>query len=208
MRIHILALNGAFDTGLAAVLDAFGTANALAEMTGVSSLRFQIKVMGLRKSITTARGLSMPVIAAARAQTPDAVVMPAILHMNPESLVPALASSEVREAGAVLRKWSGRGALTATACIGTFVLAEATLLDGEEATTTWWLAPLFRQRYPKVRLDESQMIVKSGKFVTAGAALSHMDLALWLIRRKSPKLAALTANYLVVDSRPSQSAYA
>ena len=30
MRIHILALNGVFDTGLAAVLDAFGTANALA----------------------------------------------------------------------------------------------------------------------------------------------------------------------------------
>jgi len=27
MRIHILALNGVFDTGLAAVLDAFSTAN-------------------------------------------------------------------------------------------------------------------------------------------------------------------------------------
>jgi hypothetical protein len=67
MRIHILALNGVFDTGLAAVLDAFGTANALAEMTGISSLRFQIKVVGLHKSIITARGLSVPVIAAARA---------------------------------------------------------------------------------------------------------------------------------------------
>jgi transcriptional regulator GlxA family with amidase domain len=51
------------------------------------------------------------------------------------------------------------------------------------------------------------MIVKSGSFVTAGAALSHMDLALWIIRQKSPRLAALTAKYLVVDSRPSQSAY-
>jgi len=37
---------------------------------------------------------------------------------------------------------------------------------------------------------------KSGRFVPAGAALSHMDLALWLSRQKSPKLAALTANYL------------
>ena len=63
---------------------------------------------------------------------------------------------------------------------------------------------------PKVSegaLDESRMIVRSGRFVTAGAALSHMDLALWLIRQKSPRLAALTAKYLVVDSRPSQSAY-
>ena len=207
MRIHILALNGVFDTGLSAVLDAFGTANALAEMTGVSSLRFQMKVVGLRKSITTARGLSVPVIAAARVQTPDAVVMPAILHMRPEPLVQALAGSEVREAGAVLRKWAERGALTATACIGTFVLAESALLDGEEATTTWWLSPLFRQRYPRVRLDESRIIVQSNAVVTAGAALSHLDLALTLIRRASPELANLTARYLVVDVRTSQSIY-
>jgi transcriptional regulator GlxA family with amidase domain len=207
MRIHILALNGVFDTGLAAVLDAFGTANALAEMTGISSLRFRMKVVGLHKSITTAHGLSMPVIAAARAQTPDAVVMPAILHMKQEPLLRALAGSEVRAAGAVLRKWSARGALTATACIGTFVLAEAALLDGEDATTTWWLAPLFRQRYPRVRLDESRIIVQSNAVVTAGAALSHLDLALALIRRASPELANLTARYLVVDARTSQSIY-
>jgi transcriptional regulator GlxA family with amidase domain len=207
VRIHILVLNGVFDTGLAAVLDAFGTANALAEMSGISSLRFQTKVVGLHKRITTARGLSMPVIAAARAQTPDAVVMPAILHLRPGPLVQALAGSEVREAGAVLRKWAERGALTATACVGTFVLAEAALLDGEEATTTWWLSPLFRQRYPRVRLDESRIIVQSNAVVTAGAALSHLDLALALIRRASPELANLTARYLVVDQRTSQSIY-
>jgi transcriptional regulator GlxA family with amidase domain len=91
--------------------------------------------------------------------------------------------------------------------VGTFVVAESGLLDHQESTTTWWLAPLFRQRYPKVHLDESRIIIKSGKFVTAGVALSHMDLALWLIRQKSPRLVALTAKYLVVDSRPSQSAY-
>ena len=208
MRIHILALNGVFETGLSAVLDAFGTANTLAQMSGVSSLRFQLKVVGLHKSITTARGLSLPVMAAARAPTPDAVVMPAIFHMRPAPLVQALAGSEVSEAGAVLRKWAGRGALTATACIGTFVLAEAALLDGEEATTTWWLSPLFRQRYPRVRLDESRIIVQSNAVVTAGAALSHLDLALALIRRASPELANLTARYLVVDERTSQSIYA
>ena len=208
MRIHILALNGVFDTGLAAVLDAFGTANTLAEMTGISSLRFQMKIVGLHKRIITTRGLSMPVVAAARAPTPDAVVMPALLYMRPAPLVRALAGREVREAGAVLRKWSARGALTATACIGTFVLAEAALLDGEEATTTWWLSPLFRQRYPRVRLDESRILVQSNAVVTAGAALSHLDLALALIRRASPELADLTARYLVVDERTSQSIYA
>jgi len=207
MRIHVLALNGVFDTGLSAVLDAFGMANWLAEMTGTSSLRFQVRVVGLRKTITTARGLSVPVTAAMRAPMPDAVVMPAISQLTPEPLLRALAGSEVREAGALLRKWSGRGALSAAACVGTFVLAESALLDGEEATTTWWLAPLFRQRYPRVRLDESRIVVQSNAFVTAGAALSHMDLALALIRRASPELASLTAKYLAVDTRTSQAVY-
>ena len=207
MRIHILVLNGVFDTGLTAVLDAFGMANALAEMTGIHSLRFQTKLVGVRKGVTTACGLGVPVTAAAGSQTPDAVVLPALLHMGPESLVKALTSSEVREAGTVLRKWSERGALIASACVGTFVLAEAGLLDGEEATTTWWLSPLFRQRYPRVRLDESRVIVQSNAVVTAGAALSHLDLALTLIRRASPELANLTARYMVVDVRTSQSIY-
>jgi transcriptional regulator GlxA family with amidase domain len=207
MRIHVLALDGVFDTGLATVLDAFGTANALAEMTGISSLRFQTKAVGLRKTVTTAQGLSMPVAVAACAQTPHVVVTPAINRITPEPLVQALAGSDVREAGAVLRKWSGRGALTAAACVGTFVLAEAALLDGEEATTTWWLAPLFRQRYPRVRLDETRLIVQSNAMVTAGAALGHLDLALTLIRRASPELASLTAKYLVADTRTSQALY-
>jgi transcriptional regulator GlxA family with amidase domain len=207
MHIHVLALNGVLDTGLAAVLDAFSIANALSEMTGISSLRFETKLVGLRKTVTTAQGLSVPVTAAVRAKTPDAVVMPAINQIMPEPLVRALASGEVREAGAVLRKWSGRGALTAAACAGTFVLAEAALLDGEEATTTWWLAPLFRQRYPRVRLVETRLIVQSNAVVTAGAALSHLDLALTLIRRASPELASLTAKYLVADARTSQAAY-
>src|SRR5580692_1474497 len=207
MRIHILALNGVFDTGLAAVLDAFDTANALARMSDIPPLPFQTKVVGLRKTVTTAQGLSVPVTSATRAQTPDAVVMPAINRIMPEVLVKALADGEVREAGAVLRKWSGRGALTAAACVGTFVLAEAALLNDEEATTTWWLAPLFRQRYPQVRLVETRLIVQSNAVVTAGAALGHLDLALTLIRRASPELASITAKYLVADARTSQAAY-
>ncbi len=43
--------------------------------------------------------------------------------------------------------------------------------------------------------------------MTAGAALSDLDLALTLIRRASPDLANLTARYLVADVRTSQSIY-
>jgi transcriptional regulator GlxA family with amidase domain len=208
MRIHVFALNNAFDTGLATVLDAFSTANELAELTGISSLRFEVTIAGIRRTVTTAQKLRLKVVPASTLGAPDCVVVPAIGYKTPEPLVAALAGKEVQEAGRTLRRWAAGKPLIATACVGTFVLAESSLLDGEMATTTWWLAPLFRQRYPQVQLDDSRIIVASNRIVTAGAALSHLDLALSLIRRASPELAALTAKYLVVDSRSSQSIYA
>jgi transcriptional regulator GlxA family with amidase domain len=207
MRVNVLVLDGVFDLGLSAVLDAFQTANELACVSELAGPRFEVKIVGVRKAVKTSQGLSVPVDPTGW-RSPDCVVVPAIGFKMPGPLENALARPDIPDAGDVLRQWARRGATMTAACIGTFVMAESGLLDRHRATTTWWLAPLFRKRYPQVLLDESNMIVKSGKVVTAGAALSHMDLALWLVRGVSPTLAALTAKYLIVDSRPSQSAYA
>lgn len=207
MRVDVLALDSVFDLGLSAVLDAFQTANEVMEMAGLDLPRFEVRVVGVRKAVRTSQGLRVPVQPIGK-KTPDCVVVPAIGFKMPEPLEAALGRSDVRDATLALRQWSRRGPMMTAACIGTFVMAESGLLDHQHATTTWWLAPLFRRRYPDVLLDESNMIVRSGRFVTAGAALSHMDLALWLVRGVSPELASLTAKYLIVDSRPSQSAYA
>ena len=207
MRISVLALDGVFDLGLSAVLDALQTANELIELSDMAVPRFDVRIVGVRKKVGTSQGLRVPVHAPS-AKAPDCVVVPAIGFKMPAPLEAALTRPDIADAAALLRRWADRGSMVAAACIGTFVVAESGLLDGQHATTTWWLAPLFRKRYPNVSLDESNMVVKSGRFVTAGAALSHIDLALWLVRGVSPELAALTAKYLIVDTRPSQSAYA
>jgi transcriptional regulator GlxA family with amidase domain len=207
MRIDVLALDGVFDLGLSAVLDAFQTANELIEVSGLTAPRFEVRIVGLRKIVKTSQGLNVPVKRVAT-RAPDCVVVPAIGFKMPGPLEAALARPDIRDASAALQHWARHGATMAAACIGTFVMAESGLLDHHHATTTWWLAPMFRKRYPHVLLDESNMIVKSGRYLTAGAALSHMDLALWLVRGVSPQLASLTAKYLIVDSRPAQSVYA
>jgi transcriptional regulator GlxA family with amidase domain len=208
MRIIVLTLNSVFDTGLAAVLDAFATANDLALAQGLKSVAFDVSVVGLRSRVRTNQGFTVPVSPARRRARADWVIVPAIGQRTPEPLAAALATPEKRAAAHLLRQWADDGARVAAACIGTFIAAESGVLDGEAATTTWWLAPFFRQRYPRVHLDDSRMLVRSGRVLTAGAALSHMDMALWLIRQASPSLAETTARYLIVDSRPSQSAYA
>jgi transcriptional regulator GlxA family with amidase domain len=207
-KITVLALNGVFDTGLAAVLDAFATANELARAHGLASVAFDVGLVGMSDEVRTNQGFTIRVSPGRLCTPGDWVVVPAIGARAPDPLVAALARPEARSATRLLRRWADSGARVAAACIGTFVAAEAGVLDGETATTTWWLAPFFRQRYPQVHLDDSCMLVASGRVLTAGAALGHMDMALWLIRQVSPLIAETTARYLIVDSRPSQSAYA
>ncbi len=207
MRIAILALEGMFDTGLTAVLDALTTANTLAQSTGMPTPGFDVTLMGVRPQVRTALGLQVPVREIGDAPLPDWVIVPALADIVAERLLPTLGRDDVVDALGALRRWHAAGARLAAACTGTFVLAESGLLTGCEATTTWWLSPVFRQRYPDVLLDAHRLVVPSGQMVTAGAALSHLDLALWLIRNNSPELAALVAKYLVFDTRLSQSGY-
>jgi transcriptional regulator GlxA family with amidase domain len=206
MRIWILALDDLFDTGLASVLDTFGFADHLAAELGGGAPRFHVRTVGLRRRVRTHRGLIVAT-EPLRGPRPDALLVPALYAEAPAGLDDALARSDVADACAALIDEARAGVTLTAACTGTFVLAQSTLLDGRRATTTWWLAPAFRERFPRVQLDESRMIVDEKTAVTAGAALAHVDLALWLVRQLSPTLAGLTARFLTVDARPSQAPF-
>jgi transcriptional regulator GlxA family with amidase domain len=205
MQICVLVLDGVFDTGLATVLDTLQTANELAQGKRAGS-GLRVTVAGVRRRAKTQQGWQVPLAALPRAR-PDVVIVPALGAKTPSELEPALRRRDVDDVGAALRTWSRAGTRVAAACTGTFVVANAGILDGRRATTTWWLAPYFRERYPNVTLEDSQMIVDSRNVVTAGAALAHIDLALWLVRQRSPALARRAAHFLAFDGRPSQAAY-
>jgi transcriptional regulator GlxA family with amidase domain len=207
MRLHLLVLDGVFDLGLAALTDTLSTANELAGTLPDAPAPIEMTLVGVRRRVRTAQGLTVPVVPVASVRRPDVVLVPALGAKMPDALALRLAHADVRDAGAVLQRWVGAGAAAGAACTGTFVLAESTLLDGQRATTSWWLAPMFRQRYPRVTLDESRMLVNSVGFTTAGAALAHLDLALNVVRGRSPALAALAARYLLVEARGSQAEY-
>jgi transcriptional regulator GlxA family with amidase domain len=85
-----------------------------------------------------------------------------------------------------LRERYVSGAVLAAACSGSMLVAEAGLLDGAEATTHCYFAPLFRQRYPRVRLEADKVLVASGpdrRIITGGGASTWNDLTLYLIAR-------------------------
>jgi transcriptional regulator GlxA family with amidase domain len=207
MRIALIALDDVWDTGLSVILDAFSLANAFSAQMLEGAPQFDFRVVGVRKRVRSGHGKPVSVEAITPDLKPDWVIVPAIKTLTPDLLIPALSRPDVAAAKAQLVAWRNEGAKIAAACIGTFIIADAGLLDHQEATTTWWLGPVFRQRYPKVELDESRMLVPSAIGATAGAAMGHLDLALWLIRKVSPDLASVVSRYLVADLRSTQAAY-
>ncbi|HEY0936933.1 MAG TPA: helix-turn-helix domain-containing protein [Trebonia sp.] len=207
MRVAVFAVDGMFDSGLTVTLDILATANLLSAQAGLAAPPFSVTTAGLGTSVRTAHGLRLdttpwPQITA---DPPEVAVMPAMGLRPPAEIIAAVSGHGMLPAVSALCA-SGTG--MAAACSGTFFLAEAGILDGLAATTSWWLGSAFRSRYPQVDLDESRTLAITGNITTAGAAFAHIDLALSLTHRISPVLAALTAHYLVLGDRPSQAAAA
>ncbi len=55
------------------------------------------------------------------------------------------------------------GARLATACSGSALLADAGLLDGEEATAHWSMAEVFKKRYPRVAFCPDRTLTFAGE---------------------------------------------
>jgi transcriptional regulator GlxA family with amidase domain len=208
-RVAVLLLDGMFDTGVSTVLDTLDTANALAASAAAKNAPppFRVTRVGVRSRVRTSLGFAVEVERARAQKRPDLVVVPALGAKTPETLEAALERRDVAEGAALLAEWARAGTEVAGACTASFVLGAAGLLDGRRATTTWWLAPLLRQKHPETEVDESRMVVESRGVITAGAALAHLDLAFFLVRRRSPSLARITARHMVFDERPSQGAF-
>jgi transcriptional regulator GlxA family with amidase domain len=80
-----------------------------------------------------------------------------------------------------LRRVSKDAEWVTSVCEGSFLLAEAGLLDGHEATSHWAFLPCYAG-YPKIRVAEGHpRYVKCGNRVTGGGISSGLDEALGLV---------------------------
>ncbi|MCF1644547.1 GlxA family transcriptional regulator [Streptomyces indiaensis] len=208
MRISVLVMDSLFDSGLATVFDVLQMANELREELPHPPPRWELTRVSGHGAVRTASGHVIEAQTIEDAPRPDVLVVPGAGPKQPAPLLEWVAAPERGPEREAVRGAKADGVPLAAACTSTFLLAEAGVLDGLAATTSWWLAPAFRQTYPQVALEESHMLTHAPGVTTAGAAMAHLDLALALVRQASPALADLTARYLVVDHRPTQSGYA
>jgi transcriptional regulator GlxA family with amidase domain len=117
----------------------------------------------------------------ASAPDPDIIFVPSVL-------IASGANFGARNPGVLtwMKCAYDNGARVVSSCTGSFVLAEAGLLDGREATTHWAFVEPMRGEYPKVKVRGDRIIVaadEDGRIVTAGGATSWTDLVLYLVGR-------------------------
>ena len=90
----------------------------------------------------------------------------------------------------------------ASVCSGTYILAEAGVLDGRRATTHWSRAADFARRYPRIRLEPDRIFIRDGSIWSSAGITAGIDLSLALIAEDlGESIAQRTAQQLVVYRR-------
>lgn len=84
-------------------------------------------------------------------------------------------------------------------CVGSFMLAEAGLLDGRRAATHWMHAQLLAQRHPEIQVEPDAIFVRDGRVWSSAGVTTGIDLALALIEEDCGRNVAIeVARVLVV----------
>lgn len=133
---------------------------------------------------------------------PDLIFLPGLHFTGDAALFRRQIGSVADACGAWLRGQQAAGRALAASCAGAFVLAEAGLLEGRRATTSWWLGRLFRTSYPRVAFCEGELVMRDGRIFSSGAFTACLDLGLRLVEEFGGAALALScAKVLLIHAR-------
>lgn len=90
-------------------------------------------------------------------------------------------ASSDRQLVAWIRQAARRSRRVATVCTGTFLAAEAGLIDSKRVTTHWAFAAELQAAYPSVAVDPDHIYLRDGKVWSSAGVTAGIDLALALV---------------------------
>ncbi|MER5738572.1 helix-turn-helix domain-containing protein [Streptomyces sp. NPDC002262] len=204
LRVSVLAYPGCFASEVYGVPDLLTMAAHVTAARGRPEPSYETSVVSPRRRVRASGGARLDVSAL---RPFDVLVVPGF--DLPPALDPDAALAELAPELAAIRAHAAGGGAVVSICVGAFLLAEAGLLRGREATTSWLHADRFARRYPDVRVRGENLVV-TDRGVTTTAAFSAMyDFALRLVRdHDGPRAARATARVaLLDDTRSTQTPY-
>lgn len=209
MKVALALSHGVTDSGVSIALDVLRAANSLSRHLGRRPPFSVTMCSHDGRPVRAASGLRLGGLATfGAAHAADALIVPGVwLELEAEA-ASWLADRALGRLADLSARAHRRGALVLGSCTGTFALAKAGLLDGLEATTSWWLAGALRRAFPRVLVDPSRALIAHQRLATAGAVLAQADLSLHLVRMVAgPQTASLVTRYLLLDEHAAQAPY-
>ena len=203
LPVTVLALEGALASSVTITIDVLAMANRTCLNAGRPPA-FDVRLEG------SGAHLFRPFLAFPEAchRLPHVLIVPAQGFSKAPCYRDRLAEPDAEAGRALIAAAARAGAHVASSCTGTLLLASSGLLDGRRATTAWWLAPVFKEMFPAVRLDTAELVLTDGLCTTAGAAMAQMDLMVGLVARYAgAEVAEACARKMVLDERRSQVPY-
>ena len=205
--VAVFAIDDILATGVTGPLEAFNIANVQADVLGLPEhQRFTWRVVSVDgKPVRSSAGFMLPVAGNySLANDADIIIIPGFNHRSGREVSDFVANVPDGYLD-WLRAQARRDKVLCGICSGSFVLAEAGLLDGYRATTSWWLTKAFRRRYPAVDLHPRDVATEDGNRYSGGSASSWMHVCLRLIKRyMSDEVAQACSRILLVDPDASQ----
>lgn len=112
----------------------------------------------------------------------------------PKADILVIPGGDMRNVAAAGRAWikkaAGEAQIVLSVCMGAFLLADAGLLDGIEATTHHWGIANLQKAAPKCKVVEGRRFVDGGKVITTAGVTAGIDGALHIVERLLGKEAA------------------
>lgn len=200
VNIGLLALPNCLMSGIIGPLEIFHISNSVVESG--KPVFGPVELLGVTGGGASFTGLPIRTHRPMQDAEPDIVIIPPVF-CGLEKLL------RRRRITQWLLKRHESGAVIATCCAGSFLLAETGLLDGKAATTHWNLVRLFRERYPDVDLRPQMMLIDGGHYICAGGIMAWQDLSLHIVSRfMGGEIASHCAKLLVMDgTRQVQTPY-
>ncbi|MEU3405259.1 helix-turn-helix domain-containing protein [Streptomyces sp. NPDC006670] len=201
LRVGVLAYPGCFASEVFGVPDLLTMAGHVA---GPDAPGHRVSVVSPRRRVTASGGAALDV---GPLREVDVLVVPGF-ELGPGTDLDELLGRLGPETAAI-RERAAAGTAVVSLCVGAFLLAEAGLLDGRRATTSWLHAGELARRCPAADVRPRHLAV-TDRGVTTTAAFSAMyDFALDLIRRHhGAGVARTTARIALLDEvRASQTPY-
>lgn len=177
----------------------------LAAVHGLTDL-FHIAERLFQRSKQGAKSAGQPMLKVSHIQFDAGSSSPPWTESAPDFVIvpPSLNGLPTGDAFAPIVQWlkdsHTRGAVLASVCVGTFLLAQTGLLAKRSATTHWSQAQLLAERFPDIHVDADKLLIDDGDILTAGGLMAWPDLGLRIVDRLLGSAAMVeTARFLLVD---------